>query len=344
MLIFINNQNFFLKPTSSNFNFLSYKFYFLGKPAVATAVHSNFAVTSAEVCLGAFDDFKEQWKASVNIEEMQSAYSWYGKTPQEFFTLNKPKNIGGPFGERLGVSTWEKFIPASKKMMVPNSPDYFNADKLFGNISTPENAVAAYKVLAEHSLCVLFFDEVLPIWPACNPLDNGQTVRKMSEIKTNLQEKANQKLGDNYDLEIDEIVMIQKAYEDIASQQFLNAISDFTSYSLENVPKQCFVASYCSKTEKIKEIPVDLLSALACTESFDSAVCKNKIVVTFPDDSPLLKWELTLGAPILCAENGSISARGFLHELIDNTAFFSTGDYKMVEVGKYKLDQKNWKI
>ena len=61
-----------------------------------------------------------------------------------------------------------------KKHMLPAGKEWIDVKAHFEKMNSTEDFVQLYSEFAKNALCVLEFEEQLPIWSACNPLDNGQ--------------------------------------------------------------------------------------------------------------------------------------------------------------------------
>ena len=58
--------------------------------------------------------------------------------------------------------------------MLPAGKEWIDVKAHFEKMNSTEDFVQLYSEFAKNALCVLEFEEQLPIWSACNPLDNGQ--------------------------------------------------------------------------------------------------------------------------------------------------------------------------
>merc|ERR1712141_193217 len=151
--------------------------------------------------------------------------------------------------------------------------------------------------------------------------------RVLGELKLAMNVEIGHKLGTKYDMEIDQIKLLKSAYDNIIEQQYTNAIPHFEALSLEDYPKQCFIVASCS-SNKPKATPINLLSHDECVTMYSEEQCADRYIGSVSGDQPAN----TMGAPLLCAENGSVAYRGLLSDVDEETGhyIFATGDYHLL--------------
>ena len=88
-------------------------------------------------------------------------------SPTSFYSKEEKQNL---FAIELHGQT---HLPV-KKHMLPAGKEWIDVKAHFEKMNSTEDFVQLYSEFAKNALCVLEFEEQLPIWTACNPLDNGQ--------------------------------------------------------------------------------------------------------------------------------------------------------------------------
>ena len=58
--------------------------------------------------------------------------------------------------------------------MLPATKEWIDVKSHFEKMNSTEDFVPAFAEFTKNTVCVLEFEEQLPIWSACNALDNGQ--------------------------------------------------------------------------------------------------------------------------------------------------------------------------
>ena len=313
----------------------------LGLPTLATAIHTNLAVTSGSACFESLADHFEGWVESVDLENLDAMADW-SVDAKDFFATNEPYNLSQTKSERLAVSVNGQLHYPAKKMLLPNSKNYFDTAAHFSQVTEKDQFIPAFRTFAQNAQCLLIFDEDLPLWPSCNALDNGQFARTLAKLKYELKSTIGHKLGTRYDMSIEEITLVTNAYDNIVEQRYMNAITDFTIPSLDDVPKQCFVICYCSKTNKAKQVPIALLPEEDCIALYGEERCNSEMFGTVTGTVPK---EPTIASPLLCAENGSIAYRGLLSSVDESSGHynFAVGDYHLLAMAAWQ-DWANQKL
>jgi len=158
---------------------------------VATVVGANLALTSGNACWDTKD--LSGWVPRFDVSTLSEKMHWdVGR--EKYFQMNKPWPTGRS-SDLWAVEIRGELYRPTKKMIIPNSNNYANPEEYFYGVTTKEELIPAMSKFLKNGHCLLMFDEPLPVWPACNPLDNGQMGRVMYELKYAMNMQIGHKLG-----------------------------------------------------------------------------------------------------------------------------------------------------
>ena len=88
-------------------------------------------------------------------------------------------------------------------------------------------------------------------------------------------------------------------------------------------------------------MPVDILCNEKCIETYGEEICANSYFATMSTE-PESSGPPTWGAPLLCAENGSVSYRGMLSKVHENGHLELTkNDYHLLAMADWQEWAKN---
>jgi len=310
----------------------------VGSPVVATLVHSRYAITSGIACLSAMEEWIEPWSKYLDLEKVKDMFHW-DVEKKNFLKHNPVHAISGLKPERLAIQLHGKNYHPSGKWMIPNSKHHFDVDTHFANLNSMDEFVPAMWEFAEHAMCVLAFDDDLPAWPACNPIDDGQMGKKMVEIKYELADTVGHKLGNKPDMEVDQIVMLTNAFESIVKKQYWDSVAEMEYKCLYEVPRQCFAVCYCDEKAKTYAKPIDLMPWDDCLATYGEERCTSEYFATLEGKPDMEGKKMTHGAPLLCVENGSVAYRGTLKSVNEEGVMnFATADYNILAMAALEKD------
>lgn len=301
---------------------------------VATAIHSNVAITRGTICspndLNLYLD--------IDLNDIQTLFRWK-VTAQHFLQLHKPTVLTVDMSKQLTVEAAGQLLRPQSTLLIPNSKQYFDANSHFSHVTSKSQFISAYREFIKHADCLMIFSEDLPIWPACNALDNGQFGRKMVQLKSEMKMSTGHELEKRSDMPVSEAKFLTNIYENIIGQRYFNAIPNFDAPALVDIPKQCFVICYSTASKTTIQLPVKLLMREECYSKYGKERCNEEYFGKF--DTEL--FEKTTAAPLLCAENGSISYRGMISK-IESPKYtgyysFSIGDNNLLAMASWERDE-----
>merc|ERR1719360_185156 len=121
------------------------------------------------------------------------------------------------------------------------------------------------------------------------------------------------------------------AYQQIIDQRFWDKVAEMETPCIHKEPKQCFMVTYCNWSKEMKSVPVDLVLGDDCINKYGEQRCKEESFATFAWDQ---SWGLpAVSAPLLCAENGSVTLRGTFEALDEEgVANFKGHDNNLLEM------------
>ena len=100
--------------------------------------------------------------------------NWSFSSANEFHKTNKPTDLTPDEMEDLTIEIWGQEIKPTQKVLVPSSRAAYD---ILAQIKTADETIdmqQLIKNLGQETQCALIFNQNVPAWPSCNPLDNGQ--------------------------------------------------------------------------------------------------------------------------------------------------------------------------
>lgn len=89
---------------------------------------------------------------------------------------------------------------------------------------------------------------------------------------------------------------------------------------------------------KVDTKPVEIMGWDACVDKFGENICKLNYFVAADSADPINY----IGAPLLCAEHGSVTMRAIQGPVFDGYHQFQAGDYNVGAIGAHNLNGEMW--
>jgi len=304
----------------------------MSRPAVGTVIGKRMVLTGLDACYSDVTLEKvEKWADYIGVEKFHEHLMWgsneniFNNYNQFYMRFPKPAE-----GMSVLIDGKEHFPTGAMK--IPSTKTRADLSDHFP-FTDAQDVYENYVKVAPAARCLLFFDEKLPVMPACNPMDDGQIGRAKVMITHEFAQKNNLVLGQmppGFE-DPEEAAMIGKAYQQIIDKRFWNKVAEMETPCIHKEPKQCFMVSYCNWSKGMKSIPVDLVLGEDCINKYGEQRCKEESFATFEWDQ---SWGLpAVSAPLLCAENGSVTLRGTFESLDEEgVANFKGHDNNLLEM------------
>lgn len=304
--------------------------------ATATLVAARLAMTDGSACLES--EFIEGHNHS-HFDLDLTSLDWSHEDAIEFHKKNSPIKLTDEQREMLTVQIWGQDIRPTEKVLVPATRKAFEIIDQLQSVQDDEEKAGLLAKLGANSQCAIIFDENVPAWPSCNPLDNGQFGYETWKQKNRILKETEHTWGQKVDLDVNTLQTLAKINEQLIDVRYKKAMSKMEVPCLYRNPKQCFVVVSDPITNKIVSHPIDILDWETCQESYGEASCKESYYVKC-DPTRVVDH---VGAPLLCAENGSITLRAIAGEMVDDEyRSFHAGNYNVQALGAHMLNLEAW--
>ena len=131
-----------------------------------------------------------------------SSLDWSYMDALEFHKKNTPVTLTSEEKELLTVQIWGQDIQPVKKVLVPATRKAFEIIDQLKAVEDDEERAELLAKLGSNSQCALIFDENVPAWPSCNPLDNGQFGYESWKQKNRILKETEHTWGQKVDLDV----------------------------------------------------------------------------------------------------------------------------------------------
>ena len=131
-----------------------------------------------------------------------SSLDWSYMDALEFHKKNTPVTLTSEEKELLTVQIWGQDIQPVEKVLVPATRKAFEIIDQLKAVEDDEERAGLLAKLGSNSQCALIFDENVPAWPSCNPLDNGQFGYESWKQKNRILKETEHTWGQKVDLDV----------------------------------------------------------------------------------------------------------------------------------------------
>ena len=196
--------------------------------ALATMISTNIAVTDGSVCAPVI----QKWARNLNLETVRSYFQWNGEL-SNFLKCNKPIELDQEMAVKLAVRSHDQLYQPTSILLTPR------LSAKIENLKSAKSVEEFLSILRQCTAqCSLIFSKEIPdLWPACNPLDNGQFGRKMDDLKSEIKWDIGQRFG----MDSEQVKFLTTAYEDIINARYINSIWSFSALDVDEILKQCYI-------------------------------------------------------------------------------------------------------
>jgi len=296
---------------------------------MATSMGSvRLALTSGTSCIA-------PWVDDFDYEELDLDYT----DAYQFHADNKARPLTPDEQKLLTVkSEHGEHVPAAR-MLVRTCKAAGKTVEQLRNTTDPEEIKSLKLKLGGQTKCALIFNDPLPLWPSCNPLDNGQMYERLWIEKSKIQEQTNHVWGERVEMPLETLDALGRINEQLISTRYQRALSSLKIPCLYSGTKQCFMAMHDPTVGKTVAKPVDLMDWDTCEAKFGENICKLNYFVKAEETT--VEY---IGAPLLCAEHGSVTMRAIQGPIFDGFHQFQAGDYNVGAIGAHILNSEMWEV
>ena len=127
---------------------------------------------------------------------------WSHQDAIEFHKKNMPVALTDEQRDLLTVQIWGQDIRPTEKVLVPATRKAFEIIDQLQSVQDDEEKAGLLAKLGANSQCAIIFDENVPAWPSCNPLDNGQFGYETWKQKNRILKETEHTWGQKVDLDV----------------------------------------------------------------------------------------------------------------------------------------------
>jgi len=296
---------------------------------MATALGSvRMALTSGTSCIA-------PWVDEFDYNEIDIDYT----DALEFHANNKPKPLTADQSQLLTVKSGAGEHQPSSRILVRTCKAAGRTIEKLRNATDVEEIKMLKLKLGGQTKCALIFNEPLPVWPSCNPLDNGQMYERLWIEKNKIKEQTNYVWGERVEMPLETLDALGRINEQLISTRYVRALSSLKIPCLYSSPKQCFMVTHDPTNAKVNAKPVEIMDWDVCVDKFGEDICKLNYFVAADSTDPINY----IGAPLLCAEHGSVTMRAIQGPVFDGHYQFQAGDYNVGAIAANHLNGEMWK-
>jgi len=166
----------------------------MNRPAVGTVIGKRMVLTGLDACYSDVTLEKvEKWADYIGLEKFHEHLMWgsneniFDNYDQFYMRFGKPAE-----GMSVLIDGQEHFPTGAMK--IPSTKTRADLSDHFP-FTDAQDVYENYVKVAPAARCLLFFDEKLPVMPACNPMDDGQIGRAKVMTTHEFAQKNNVVLG-----------------------------------------------------------------------------------------------------------------------------------------------------